>query len=153
MTQLKNVIALTQRHYAFDYKLGDILQVDCIDGTVSVIDTDTSEDIPAYVFVCYIAVQWIRLCKNILIGGSGVLYCCTYQCPQIFRRCYINLTMLQSRMMSSATSKVRVTLNKFYNNLAERYGTTISSCRVRSPNDKIMVEGTVVIVSNLILSA
>ena len=36
-----------------------------------------------------------------------------------------------------------VTLNKAYNDLAEHYGTAILPCRVRSPKDKAMVEGTV----------
>ena len=46
-----------------------------------------------------------------------------------------------------------VTLNKSYNDLAEHYGTAILPCRVRSPKDKAMVEGTVGVVSNFILAA
>ncbi len=46
-----------------------------------------------------------------------------------------------------------ITLNKAYNDLAEHYGTAILPCRVRSPKDKAMVEGTVGVVSNFILAA
>lgn len=45
-----------------------------------------------------------------------------------------------------------ITLNKSYNDLAEHYGTAILPCRVRSPRDKAMVEGTVGVVSNFILA-
>lgn len=44
-------------------------------------------------------------------------------------------------------------MNKAYNEMAEHYGTAILPCRVRSPKDKAMVEGTVEVISSFILDA
>ena len=46
-----------------------------------------------------------------------------------------------------------ITLNKAYNEMAEHYGVAILPCRVRSPKDKAMVEGTVGVISTYILAA
>ena len=46
-----------------------------------------------------------------------------------------------------------VKLNKAYSELAEHYNTAILPCRVRSPKDKAMVEGTVGVISTFILAA
>ena len=44
---------------------------------------------------------------------------------------------LKTGVISHGRSEV--TLNKFYSDLAEHYGTAILPCRVRSPKDKAMV--------------
>ena len=46
-----------------------------------------------------------------------------------------------------------VTLNKAYNEMAEHYGTAILPCCVRASKDKVMVDGTVVVIFNFILGA
>ena len=49
--------------------------------------------------------------------------------------------------------RTEVTLNKAYSEMAEHYGTAILPCRVRSPKDKAMVEGTVGVITNFVLGA
>lgn len=46
-----------------------------------------------------------------------------------------------------------IKLNRAYSKLAEHYNTAILPCRVRSPKDKAMVEGTVGVISTFILAA
>lgn len=49
--------------------------------------------------------------------------------------------------------KSEIVLNKTYIEMAEHYRTAILPCRVRSPKDKAMVEGTVGVITNFILGA
>ena len=50
-------------------------------------------------------------------------------------------------------SRNEIKLNRTYSELAEHYNTAILPCRVRSPKDKAMVEGTVGVISTFILAA
>ena len=50
-------------------------------------------------------------------------------------------------------SRNEVKLNRAYSELSEHYNTAILPCRVRSPKDKAMVEGTVGVISTFILAA
>ena len=52
----------------------------------------------------------------------------------------------------TAHRKSEIILNKTYSEMAEHYRTAILPCRVRSPKDKAMVEGTVGIITNFILA-
>ena len=68
----------------------------------------------------------------------------------------VNLMKLQCDNLKTGVTthgRSEVTLNKSYNDLAEHYGTAILPCRVRSPKDKAMVEGTVGVICNFILAA
>ena len=136
-----------------NHKPGEIMQVDWAGDTATVTDTDTGEAIPAYIFVSslpysgYAYVEaffsmnqecWITAHVNAFRYYGGVTR--ILQCDN-----------LKTGVISHGRSEV--TLNKAYNEMAEHYGTAILPCRVRSPKDKAMVEGTVGIISNFILGA
>lgn len=136
-----------------NHKPGEIMQVDWAGDTATVIDTDTGEAIPAYVFVSslpysgYAYVEaffsmnqecWIAAHVNAFRYYGGVAR--ILQCDN-----------LKTGVISHGRSEV--TLNKAYNEMAEHYGTAILPCRVRAPKDKAMVEGTVGVISNYILGA
>ncbi len=136
-----------------NHKPGEIMQVDWAGDTATVIDTDTSEAIPAYVFVSslpdsgYAYVEaffsmnqecWIAAHVNAFRYYGGVTR--ILQCDN-----------LKTGVISHGRNEV--TLNKAYNEMAEHYGTAILPCRVRAPKDKAMVEGTVGVISNFILGA
>lgn len=136
-----------------NHKPGEIMQVDWAGDTATVIDTDTGEAIPAYVFVSslpdsgYAYVEaffsmnqecWIAAHVNAFRYYGGVTR--ILQCDN-----------LKTGVISYGRNEV--TLNKAYNEMAEHYGTAILPCRVRAPKDKAMVEGTVGVISNFILGA
>lgn len=136
-----------------NHKPGEIMQVDWAGSTASVIDTDTGENIPAYIFVAvlpysgYAYVEaffsmnqecWIAAHVNAFRYFGGVAK--ILQCDN-----------LKTGVISHGRSEVK--LNKTYNEMAEHYGTAVIPCRVRSPKDKAMVEGTVGVISNYILGA
>ena len=136
-----------------NHKPGEIMQVDWAGDTATVIDTDTGEAIPAYVFVSslpysgYAYVEaffsmnqecWIAAHVNAFRYYGGVTR--ILQCDN-----------LKTGVISHGRNEV--TLNKAYNEMAEHYGTAILPCRVRAPKDKAMVEGTVGVISNYIIGA
>ena len=123
------------------HKPGEILQVDWAGQTAEVIDTDTGEVIPAYIFVSslpysgYAYVEaffsmnqecWISAHVNAFKYFGGITK--ILQCDN-----------LKTGVIKHGRSEI--TLNKAYNEMAEHYGTAILPCRVRSPKDKAMVEG------------
>lgn len=136
-----------------NHKPGEIMQVDWAGDTAAVIDTDTGEVIPAYVFVAtlpysgYSYVEaffsmnqesWTTAHVNVYKYFGGVTR--IIQCDNL-------KTGVQKH------GKDEVVLNKSYQELAEHYGTAVLPARVRSPKDKAAVEGTVGIISTFILAA
>lgn len=136
-----------------NHKPGEIMQVDWAGDTASVIDTVTGEIIPAYIFVAslpysgYAYVEaffsmnrecWIAAHVNAFKYFGGVTR--ILQCDN-----------LKTGVISHG--RTEVTLNKAYSEMAEHYGTAILPCRVRSPKDKAMVEGTVGVITNFVLGA
>ena len=68
-----------------NHKPGEVMQVDWAGDTAAVIDTDTGEIIPAYVFL---AVQRLQLCRSLFLHEPGVMDHCPCECLQILRRCH-----------------------------------------------------------------
>ena len=136
-----------------NHKPGEILQVDWAGTTAQVIGTDTGEAIPAYVFVSvlpysgYAYVEaffsmneecWITAHVNAFRYFGGVAR--IIQCDNL-------------KTGVTSHRKSEIILNKTYSEMAEHYRTAILPCRVRSPKDKAMVEGTVGVITNFILGA
>lgn len=136
-----------------NHKPGEIMQVDWAGDTAAVIDTVTGEIISAYLFVAslpysgYAYVEaffsmnqecWIAAHVNAFKYFGGVTR--ILQCDN-----------LKTGVISHG--RTEVTLNKAYSEMAEHYGTAILPCRVRSPKDKAMVEGTVGVITNFVLGA
>ena len=135
------------------HKPGEILQVDWAGDTANVVNTDTGELMPAYVFVAslpysgYAYVEaffsmneecWIAAHINAFKFFGGVTH--IIQCDNL-------------KTGVTSHRKSEVVLNKTYNDMAEHYGTAILPCRVIAPKDKAMVEGTVGVISGFILAA
>ncbi len=136
-----------------NHKPGEIMQVDWAGDTAAVVDTDTGEIIPAYVFVAtlpcsaYSYVEaflsmdqeaWITAHVNALNYFGGV--------PRIIQ-CDNLKTGVEKH------GKHEIVLNRAYQELAEHYATAVVPARVRAPKDKAAVEGTVGIISTYILAA
>ncbi len=129
------------------------MQVDWAGDVAYVVNTDTGELIPAYVFVSslpysgYSYVEaffsmeqesWINAHVNAFKYYGGITR--IIQCDNL-------------KTGVDKHTRSEVVLNKSYQEMAEHYGTAIIPCRVRKPKDKAHAEGTVGIISTYILAA
>lgn len=136
-----------------NHKPGEIMQVDWAGDVAYVVNTDTGELIPAYVFVSslpysgYSYVEaffsmeqesWINAHVNSFKYYGGITR--IIQCDNL-------------KTGVNKHTRNEVVLNKSYQEMAEHYGTAIIPCRVRKPKDKAHAEGTVGIISTYILAA
>lgn len=146
-------LKVTNATMHINHKPGEILQVDWAGDVAHVINTDTGELIPAYVFVSslpysgYSYVEaffsmeqesWINAHVNAFKYYGGITR--IIQCDNL-------------KTGVDKHTRSEVVLNKSYQEMAEHYGTAIIPCRVRKPKDKAHAEGTVGIISTYILAA
>ena len=121
--------------------------------TAAVIDTDTGEIIPAYVFVAtlpYSGYSYVEAFFSMNQEAWTTAHVNAYKYFGGVTR-IIQCDNLKTGVQKH--SKDEVILNKSYQELAEHYGTAILPARVRAPKDKAAVEGTVGIISTFILAA
>ena len=136
-----------------NHKPGEVMQVDWAGDTAAVIDTDTGEIIPTYVFVAtlpYSGYSYVEAFFSMNQEAWTTTHVNAYKYVGGVTRiiqCDNPKTGVQKH------GKDEVVLNKSYQELAERYGTAILPARVRAPKDKAAVEGTVGIISTFILAA
>lgn len=136
-----------------NHKPGEIMQVDWAGDTATVIDTDTGEAIPAYIFVSSLPYSGYAYVEAFFSMNQE----CWIAAHVNAFRYYGGITrIIQCDNLKTgviAHSRSEVTLNKSYSEMAEYYGSAVLPCRVRSPKDKAMVEGTVGVISNYIIAA
>ena len=136
-----------------NHKPGEIMQVDWSGDTASVIDTDTGEMIPVYVFVATLPYSGYSYVEGFFSMDQE---CWTTVHVNAYRYFGGVARIIQCDNLKTGVDKHgrnEVKLNKAYSELAEHYNTAILPCRVRSPKDKAMVEGTVGVISTFILAA
>ncbi len=136
-----------------EHKPGEIMQVDWAGDTASVIDTDTGEIIPAYLFVAVLPFSGYAYVEAFFSMNQE---CWIEAHVHAFRFFGGVARILQCDNLKTGVvshGKNEIVLNKAYSDLAEHYSTAIIPCRVRAPKDKAMVERTVGIVTNFILGA
>ena len=129
------------------------MQVDWAGDTASVIDTDTGETIPVYVFVATLPYSGYSYVEAFFSMNQE---CWTSAHVNAYRYFGGVSRIIQCDNLKTGVikhGKSEITLNKSYQELAEHYGTAILPARVRSPKDKAMVEGTVGVISTFILAA
>lgn len=136
-----------------DHKPGDTMQVDWDGQTGGIIDSDTGEIIPAYLFAS-------------VLPYSGYAY--VEACLDMKQEAWINARVHAYKYFWGVTrllvpdnlktgvlknTKDETVINRSYREMAEHYGTAILPTRSRTPKYKTSVEGTVGIVSTWILAA
>lgn len=121
--------------------------------TASVIDTDTGEIIPAYVFVAtlpYSGYSYVEAFFSMNQEAWTTAHVIAYKYFGGVTR-IIQCDNLKTGVQKHG--KDELILNKAYQEFTEHYGTAILPARVRSPKDKAAVKGTVGIISTFILAA
>ena len=136
-----------------NHKPGEIMQVDWAGDTAAVIDTVTGEIIPAYLFVASLPYSGYAYAESFFSMNQE---CWTAAHVNAFKYFGGVTRILQCDNLKTGViyhGRTEVTLNKAYSEMAEHYGTAVLPCRVRSPKDKAMVEGTVGVITSFILGA
>lgn len=136
-----------------NHKPGEIMQVDWAGDTAEVIDNITGEILDVYVFVAVLPYSGYGYVEGFFSMNQE---CWTAAHVNAFRYFGGVTRILQCDNLKTGVEKhgrCEVTLNKSYQELAEHYNTAVIPCRVRSPKDKAMVEGTVGVISTFILAA
>ena len=136
-----------------NHKPGEVMQVDWAGDTANVIDTDTGETLPAYVFVATLPYSGYSYVEAFFSMNQE---CWTSAHVNAYRYFGGVTRIIQCDNLKTGVvrhGRDEVELNKSYQELAEHYGTAILPARVRSPKDKAMVEGTVGVISTFILAA
>ena len=136
-----------------NHKPGETMQVDWAGDTAAVIDTDTGEIIPAYVFVASLPYSGYSYVEAFFSMNQEAWTAAHVNAYRYFGGVTRIIQCDNLKTGVQKHGKNEVVLNKSYQELAEHYGTAILPARVRSPKDKAAVEGTVGIISTFILAA
>ena len=136
-----------------NHKPGEVMQVDWAGDTAAVIDTDTGEIIPAYVFVATLPYSGYSYVEAFFSMNQETWTTAHVNAYKYFGGVTRIIQCDNLKTGVQKHGKDEVVLNKSYQELAEHYGTAILPARVRAPKDKAAVEGTVGIISTFILAA
>ena len=134
-------------------KPGEIMEVDWAGQTAGIIDTDTGEVIPAYIFVAALPYSGYAYVEAFLSRNQGewiTAHVNAYSYIGGVTRILVSDNLKTGVIKNTRTETI---LNKTYQEMAEHYGTAVIPARVYTPKDKATVEGSVGIISTWILAA
>jgi transposase len=134
-------------------KPGDQIEVDWAGQTASIVERDTGEIIPAYVFVAALSYSQYAYVEAF-----------TSQNQESWINAHVNMYRFfggVTRILVPDNLKTGVekaswytpVINRVYHEMAEYYDTAVIPARVRKPKDKPNVEGTVGVISTWIIAA
>jgi len=134
-------------------KPGEIMEVDWAGTTAHIIDTDTGEEIPAYVFVSVLTYSGYAYAEAFLNREQESWTAAHVNAYNFYGG--VTRILVPDNLKTGVVkhTKSEIVLNRSYQEMAEHYGTAIMPARVYTPKDKATVEGTVGIVSSYILAA
>ena len=135
------------------HKPGDAMQVDWAGDPLYITDSITGEQWSAYIFVAVLPCSWYtyaEACRDMKLENWLL---CHVHAFEYFGGATRLLIPDNCKTATTENNKYEVVLNRSYQELAEHYGTAIVPARVRKPDDKAAVEGTVRHVSTWITAA
>ena len=132
---------------------GELLEVDWAGQTAMIIDTDTGEAIPAYVFVAAFPYSGYAYVGAFLSQNQESWITAHINMYSFFGGATRILVPDNLKTGVEKNTKSETLINKTYHEMAEHYGTAVIPARVRAPKDKPTVEGSVGIISTWILAA
>lgn len=126
-----------------NHKPGEIMQVDWAGDTATVIDTDTGEAIPAYMFVSFLTYSGYAYVETFIPMNQECWFTAHVNAFRYFGGVTRILQCDNLKTGVISHGRTEITLNKSYNEIAEHCEIAILLCRARAPKDKVMVERTV----------
>ena len=157
LTQFKkyyrDYVVKTKATMHINRKPGEIMEVDWAGQTAKLIDTDTGEEIDAYVFVAALPYSGYAYVEAFLSQKQDAWIAAHVNAYGFFGGVTRILVPDNLKTGVVKNTKIETVLNKTYQELAEHYGTAIIPARIRAPKDKPTVEGAVGNISTFILAA
>lgn len=136
-----------------EHKPGETLQVDWAGNTLGIVDTDTGELIPAYLFVAVLPYSGYTYAEAFLDMKQEAWISAHVNAYRFFGGVTRILTPDNLKTGIIRNTKAETVINRAYREMAEHYGTAIIPARPRTPKDKAFVEGAVGVVSTWIIAA
>lgn len=144
---------VTKATMRITHKPGGSMQVDWAGDPLYITDPVTGEEHPAYMFVSVLPCSWYTYaepCSNMQLENWLLCHVHAYSyyggVPRLLIPDNTRTAVIQN-------TRYETVLNKSYQELADHYGTAIVPARVRKPDDKAAVEGSVRFVSTWITAA
>ena len=136
-----------------DRKPGEVMEVDWAGQTAYLVDTDTGEQIKAYIFVSVLPYSGYAYVEAFLDMKQENWLTAHVNAYRYFGGVTRILTPDNLKTGIVKNTKEETIIKKTYQELAEHYGTAIIPARPRTPKDKATVEGAVGVISTCILAA
>lgn len=146
-TQRTNATMRIQR------KPGEQLEVDWAGQTATIIDRETGEMIPMYIFVGVLAYSQYAYVEAFPTQNQECWIAAHVHMYQYFGGSTRVLIPDNLKTGVEKASWYNPVINKTYHEMAEHYSTAVIPARVRKPRDKPNAEGSVNVVSTWILAA
>ena len=136
-----------------NHKPGETMQVDWAGDTMEIVDTDTGELIPAYLFVAVLPYSGYAYAEAFLDEKQEAWINAHVNAYRYFGGMTRILVPDNLKTGVIKNTKDETVLNRSYREMAEHYGTAVIPARPRTPKDKAFVEGSVGVVSTWIIAA
>ena len=143
----------TKATMRLEHKPGETMQVDWAGQTTHIVDTDTGEQLDAYLFVAVLPYSGYAYTEAFLDMKQDAWITAHVNAYHYFGGVTRILTPDNLKTGVIKNTKDETVVNKSYQEMAEHYGTAIVPARPRKPKDKAFVEGSVGVVSTWILAA
>lgn len=157
LTQFKKYyrefVTKTKATMHITHRPGELLEVDWAGQTAHIIDTDTGEKIPAYVFVAALPYSGYAYVEAFLNRGTENWIIAHINMYNFFGGVTRILVPDNLKTGVKKVTREETILNRAYQEMAEHYNTAVIPTRVRKPKDKPTVEGAVGVISTWIIAA
>lgn len=144
---------VTKATMRITHKPGDAMQVDWAGDPLYITNPVTGERSPAHIFVAVLPCSWFtyaEVCDDMRMENWLLCHVHAYQ---YFGGVARLLIPDNCKTAIQTNNRYETILNQSYQELADRYKTAIVPARVRKPDDKAAVEGSVRFVSTWITAA
>jgi transposase len=134
-------------------KPGEQIEVDWAGKTAQLVDRDTGQIIPIYIFVSALSYSQYAYVEGFLNQKQASWITAHTNMYKYFGGVSKILVPDNLRTGVSKSDWYSPVINKIYHEMAEHYDTAVIPARVRKPKDKPSAEGTVGIISTWIIAA
>jgi transposase len=145
--------ATTKATMHIQRKPGEQMEVDWAGQTAAIVDADTGEILPVYVFVAALPSSQYAYVEGFLSQNQECWIAAHLHAFAYFGGVPKILVPDNLKTGVEKSSWYSPVINKTYHEMAEHYGTAVIPARVRKPKDKPSVEGAVGIISTWIIAA
>ena len=149
----RKFVVVTKATMHLNHKVGEQMEVDWAGQTAVIIDRDSGEIIPAYIFVAVLSYSQYAYVEAFIRQDQECWIAAHVNAFKFFGGVTRILTPDNLKTSVIQTSWYTPVINKTYHEMAEHYGTAVIPARVRKPKDKPNAEGTVGVISTWILAA